>query len=153
MTQKKPQIPLTDMLNAIDRNDLGFYDRLDEEQKKAFSAWMAMRYASSGSRNALHYLLMVNGIVNVDFNSLRKHPGLQWRLLAACGVGRSERHPWIAPGKRGKKDPVMEFLQTCYPEMKPDDLKVFRSMLGKEDIQEMAENQGLDRKAVRELVK
>ena len=44
---KKPQIPLAEVMKAIDKKDRGWYNRLSAEQKKAFSAWMMMRYASS----------------------------------------------------------------------------------------------------------
>ena len=44
---KKPQIPLQEVMKAIDKKDRGWYNRLDAERKKAFSPWMMMRYASS----------------------------------------------------------------------------------------------------------
>ena len=42
---KKPQIPLADVMLAIDRKRRDWYDGLTDEQVKAFSAWMMMRYA------------------------------------------------------------------------------------------------------------
>ena len=44
---KKPQIPLKDVMAAIDKKDRNFYNRLNDDQRKAFSAWMMMRYCSS----------------------------------------------------------------------------------------------------------
>ena len=41
---KKPQIPLKDIMAAIDKKDRNFYNNLSHEGKKAFSAWMMMRY-------------------------------------------------------------------------------------------------------------
>ena len=88
MAKKSAKIPLRTMLQAIDTNDFDFYSRLDKEQRKAFSPWLAMRYASSASgMAAYHYLIMVNHIVNVDFSVFKKHPELQWKLLAVCGQG------------------------------------------------------------------
>ena len=60
---KKPQIPLNDVMLAIDRKNKSWYDNLSDEQKKAFSAWMMMRYASSvQGGNAASYLFMVNEV-------------------------------------------------------------------------------------------
>ena len=72
---KKPQIPLADVMLGIDRKNRSWYDNLSDEQKKAFSAWMMMRYASSvqGS-HAASYLFMVNECVNKNFMDLSKHP-------------------------------------------------------------------------------
>ena len=66
---KKVQIPLKEMLSALDNNDFDFYTRLSDEEKKVFSPWLAMRYASAAQGNlSSHYLLMVNDIVNVNFS-------------------------------------------------------------------------------------
>lgn len=150
---RAPSIPLRDMLKAIDTNNLGFLDSQPPELQKSFSPWMAMRYASSSSRNASHYLLMVNGIVNVDFNTLRGHPGLQWRLLAVCGTGVTENHPWIPPGRSARKDRVVEFLRGCYPHAKTCDLEVMRDLLTPDDLRELAVGQGMDDKSIKELLK
>lgn len=151
--KKKPQIPLRDMLNAIDRNDLGFLDRLNDEQRNAFSSWTAMRFASSSPRAPEHHLLMVNGIVNVDFNTLRGHPGLQWRLLAVCGTGTAQQHPWIPPGKRGKKNSREGFLREHWPELGDQDITTLAVSLSDHEIRELAMDQGLDDQTIREILK
>ena len=35
---KAPQIPLTEVMKAIDKKDRGWYNKLSDEKKKAFSA-------------------------------------------------------------------------------------------------------------------
>ena len=54
MTDK---IPLNDVLNAIDRRDYNWYSNLPDEQKKKWSSWLFLRYASSvkgsGAEDAL----------------------------------------------------------------------------------------------------
>ena len=47
VAKKTPAIPLKDVMSALDKKDKNFYNRLTSEQKKAFSAWMMMRYSSS----------------------------------------------------------------------------------------------------------
>ena len=61
---KKPQIPLAEVMRAIDKKDRGWYNKLTPEQKKAFSPWMMMRYASSvQGKLAGHYLVMINDLL------------------------------------------------------------------------------------------
>lgn len=153
-SKKTAQIPLREMLQALDRNDIGFYSRLNEDERKAWSAWMTMRYASSATgADAYHYLLMTNSLVNVDFNTIRKHPQLQWMLLSICGKGSNAFHPWIAPGKKKKKDKIVDFLRTRYPDRKTKDLRLMADLLSTEELRIIAEDAGLDDKVVKELLK
>ena len=71
---KKPQIPLAEVMKAIDKKDRDWYNKLNAEQKKAFSPWMMMRYASSVQGNASDYVWMVNELVNHKFTDVSKHP-------------------------------------------------------------------------------
>lgn len=154
MAKKPAKIPLKDMLGAIDRNDFDFYSRLDEEQRKAFSPWLAMRYASSASGvAAYHYLLMVNDIVNVDFSLLKKHPELQWKLLAVCGMGSNQYHPYIAPGKKKKKNKIEKLLHERYPTLNADELELLIEINDTEALKELARDNGLDDKEIKELFK
>lgn len=147
-------IPLRDMTNAIDTNDFGFYSRLSKEQQKGFSAWMAMRYASSATGDtAYHYLLMVNDIVNVEFNTLKHHPELQWKLLAVCGVGTPTYHPWIAPGKKKKKNKVQQFLAKIYPLLSHNEIKMLSEINTKEDLMLLAKDYGIDDKDIDKMFK
>lgn len=150
MTKK---IELSNLLRAIDTNDLSFYDRLTDEEKKEFSAWMTMRWASSSDSNPEHYLLMVNSLVNVDFSCLNNHPELQWKLVSICGTGSSNRHSWIAPPKKAKTNRVLNFLREVYPEAKNDDLEQLSGLLDKKDVEELAKSYGMSDKDIKELKK
>ena len=98
MAKKAPAIPLKDIMAALDKRDRGYYNRLTSEQKKAFSSWMMMRYASSvQGKDAAHYIYMTNELVNRDYSEVSKHPELQWLLLSACGVGKIQFHPYLKP--------------------------------------------------------
>ena len=152
--KKKASLPIKDQMQAIDRNDFDFYARLDDEHKKAFSPWITMRCASSAQGlAAYHYLLMVNDIVNVDFNLLKKHPELQWKLLAVCGQGKGVYHPWIAPIKRQKKSKLNEFLSKRYPTLSREELDLLVKINSEEDIKQLAQDMGLDEKEIKELFK
>ena len=155
MPRKPGAIPLKSMLEAIDTNDFDFYSNLTPDQKKEFSPWLAMRYASSAQGNmAPHYLLMVNDIVNSNFTELKKHPDLQWTLLAVCGCGRPTFHPWVPPGKgKRKKDKVRDLLHSRYPLLKYDDIERMLLINTEDDIRELAQDMGMDEKEIKELFK
>lgn len=155
MAKKESAIPLKTMLEAIDMNDFSFYSRLTEEQKKAFSPWLAMRYASSATGNMTpHYLLMVNDIVNSNFSDLKNHPDLQWKLLAVCGAGRPTFHPWIPPGKGKKtKSKLHEFVRTVHPSIEPKDVAMWLTLQSEDDLRQMARDFGMDEKEIKELFK
>lgn len=150
---KKPQIPLKDIMAAIDKKDRGFYNRLNDEQKKAFSAWMMMRYCSSvQGRDAANYIFMTNELVNYQFMEVSKHPELQWLLLSACGTGKIQFHPYLKPpNARKKKNKVFEFVYSIFPHMKSEDINNFIDLNTKEDLKTLAEQHGHDDKTIKEI--
>ena len=152
---KKPQIPLADVMLAIDRKNRSWYDNLNDEQKKAFSAWMMMRYASSvQGGNAASYLFMVNECVNKNFMDLSKHPELQWLLFTLCGSGKKEFHPYIKPPtSRKKKNKVAEWLSEQYPLMKADEINMLMEINDTEDFKMLAQEAGMTDKEIKELFK
>lgn len=146
-------IPLKDMLSAIDRGDKQFYSRLTPEQKKAFSPWMAMRYASAcNGKHAEHYLLMVNDLVNHHFSDLNKHPELQWQLLAVCGIGSNQFHKWIKPGKKKGKNKVQEAISKLFPNMKSDELELFEKLHAKKEIKQIFKDSGYTDKEIKAIL-
>ncbi len=152
---KKPQIPLADVMLAIDRKRRDWYDNLNDEQKKAFSAWMMMRYASSvQGGNAASYLFMVNECVNKNFMDLSKHPELQWMLFTLCGSGKKEFHPYIKPPtSRKKKNKVAEWLSGQYPLMKADEINMLMQINDTDDFKSLAKEAGMTDKEIKELFK
>lgn len=152
---KKPQLPLKNVMAAIDKKQKGWYNSLDADQKKAFSTWMMMRYASSvQGANAAHYLFMVNELVNLNYEDTYKHPELQWLLLSACGSGKIEFHPYIKPpNTRKKKDKVSEFLYEIYPHIKGDEIELLLTLNSKDDLKQLAESHGYDDKTIKEIFK
>jgi len=151
--KKKVSVPIKDQMTAIDRNDFDFYARLDDEHKKAFSPWITMRCASSaqGKFAAFHYLIMVNHNVNIEFNTIKKHPELQWKLLAACGQGSSTYHPWVAPVKKQKKSKLNTFLLKRHPTLSKEELELFVEINSEDDLKNLARDMGLDEKEIKEL--
>lgn len=152
-TKKEPAIPLKDIMAALDKKDRQFYNSLTDSQKKAFSAWMMMRYASSvQGRNAPHYVFMVNELVNKNFSDVSKHPELQWLLMSAVGSGKVEFHPYVKPpNSRKKKDKVSDFLSNIYPHLKGDEIEILVTLNSKDDLKKLAEAHGYDDKSIKDI--
>ena len=152
---KKPQIPLADVMLAIDRKRRDWYYDLTDEQVKAFSAWMMMRYASSvQGGNAASYLFMVNECVNKNFSDLSKHPELQWLLFTLCGSGKKEFHPYIKPPtSRKKKNRIAEWLSELYPLAKSDEVDLIIKLNDKADLKNLALENGMSDREIKELFK
>lgn len=154
MPKKKPALPLKPVLEAIDTRDLGFYDTLTEEEKKAFSPWILMRYVSSASSHSEYYLMMTNELVNVDFSVIVKHPKLAWKLLATCGSGQKVFHPWIAPAKKSKKkNDLKGKLQELNQRWNEQELDIFIKINDNKELREYLLDHGLEDSEIKELLK
>lgn len=153
MAKKEPAIPLKDVMSALDKKDKNFYNRLTPEQKKAFSAWMMMRYSSSvQGKDAAHYIYMTNELVNKDFMEVSKHPELQWLLLSACGVGKIQFHPYLKPpNARKKNNKLFDFIYSLYPHMKAEDINHLIDINSKEELKQLAEAHGYDDKTIKDI--
>lgn len=149
----KSTLPLKPTLSALDTHQFDYLEKLEPDLKSAFSPWVMMRYASSCSQAPAHYLLMVNSFVNVDFNTLRDHPELQWKLLCVCGMGQPLNHPWIPPGKRGKKNPAMELLREAYPTAKHSDLELLAEVSTYAELEELAHSFNWNKSDIKKLKK
>lgn len=140
--------PMLDMfkrvLPALDTRNRTLYENLTEEEMKGFSPWLVQRYLSSAesANNAIieHYLIMTNEIVNVNFSEV-KDPEMTWKLMSMVGIGKSLKHPYIAPGggKRKKKNAFKAWLSEQYPHLDDQELDIWISNLDKKSAKDMLE--------------
>jgi hypothetical protein len=140
--------PMLDMfkrvLPALDTRNRALYENLSEEEMKGFSPWLVQRYLSSAesANNAIieHYLIMTNEIVNVNFSEV-KDPEMTWKLMSMVGIGKSLKHPYIAPGggKRKKKNAFRSWLREQYPHLDDQELDIWISNLDKKSAKDMLE--------------
>jgi hypothetical protein len=146
-------VPLKDVCLAIDKRNKTFYNNLDAEQQKKFSAWLYMRYASSvdGPIFRDHYLEMVNDLVNVNFNDLTKHKELQWLLISLCGIGKKQFHPWIKPGKRKEKPKIKTWLAKAFLNLKDSELDTLIELNTIDELKDYATQQGLTDKEIERI--
>ena len=149
------KLNIKEEMRAIDAKDRRWYDSLTEEEKSKLGIWLLMRYTSNAGVKMFqeHYLEWTNEVVNVHFNKLRKHPQLQWQLLQLVGLGKPTYHPWIAPGKAGKKNKLQKWVEENYPHLNDDEVDIFISVRSKEDFIELFEEYGLDKKQIKDILK
>ena len=148
------------MLYNLDVDNKEWYEGLDSELKKTFSSYVSMRFASSVKSNKIlqeSYIESVNEFCNKYFSTIQKHEGdslLFWKLLCLCGSGQKQFHPWLkAPKGKGKKTKIFDFLQSCYPNYKNDEIETLINVLDKKEIKELAKQAGLDDKEIKLLIK
>ena len=140
--------PMLDMfkrvLPALDTRNKALYENLTEEEMKGFSPWLVQRYLSSAESANIaiieHYLIMTNDIVNVNFSEV-KDPEMTWKLMSMVGIGKSLKHPYIAPGggKRKKKNAFRTWLREQYPHLDDQELDIWISNLDKKSAKDMLE--------------
>ncbi|NBP00737.1 MAG: hypothetical protein EBU90_11520 [Proteobacteria bacterium] len=141
-------------LAAVDTRDHDFYNGLSDEEKKAFSPYILMRYTSNanGDRELQEWFLeTTNEYVNKHHWTLSKnHKELLWKLFASTGIGSKLYHPYLASSKKTKTDKFEKLLCELYPTKKLDDIKILASMMTKKDREEVFDNMGLDPKQRKE---
>jgi len=136
-------------LRAVDTRDYNFYDGLSDEEKKAFSPYILMRYTSNvqGDRDLQEWFLeTTNEYVNKHHWTLSKnHKPLLWKLFAATGVGQTMYHQYLAAGKKGKANKIEKLLCDLYPTMKLEDIKILAQMMTDADKKELFDKMGFDK--------
>ena len=154
------QIPLTKILQAIDMKDKGFYDRLSEEEKKAFNPFVLTRYASNsdGSPELCEWWLRATNIrVNKNYFDLYKHPKLQWLSLTTASPGMGTTfHRWIPHKKKDTKNTasnkILKTLRILYPAAKEDEIELLASINTKAEIKAHLKDLGYDDKQIKEML-
>lgn len=142
-------------LRAVDQKNYDFYANLTDDERKAFSPYVLMRYTASvqmPDRDIQEwYLEMTNEMVNKNHWDLSKnHKELLWKLFAATGTGVNCYHPYLAAGKKEKANKIEKLLVELYPAMKMAEIKMLAKMMDKNDIKELFDKMGFDKKQRKE---
>lgn len=156
----KSNINLNQLLYNLDIGKHDWYESLDGETKKSFSPYVTMRFASNVKANKIlqeSHIENVNEFCNKHFSLTQKHSDdslLFWKLLCLCGTGKKQFHPWLkAPKGKGKKTKLFDFVQSCYPTYKDDEIEVLLNVLDKKELRQLAKSAGLDDKEIKVLIK
>lgn len=141
-------------LNAVDSKNFNFYKNLTEEEKKAFSPYILMRYTSNAKGESWlqeWYLERTNEFVNKNFWDLSKnHKELLWNLYAGVGTGINSYHPYIAQSKKEKISKIEKLLAEIHPTYKISDIKLLASLMTEKDKEDLFDKMGFDKKQRKE---
>jgi hypothetical protein len=118
---------LFEALEAIDRKDYGYYDRLTPEQQRKFSAYMMLMWVPSvkGVYQST-YLQRTNEIANkyIFDEVVQDNPKLQWLLLCASSVGKGKQYREYVPSlsikvvklqEKAELDSVKKYFTKLHP--------------------------------------
>lgn len=143
------QVPLSKSLPAIDRKTREFYDNLEEDERKAFSSYLMLRYAASVENNnpelVAYYLLSANKRANKHMFALSRFPKLQWLMVTAVSPDMGTmRHKWLKQKKKEKnpKADVKNALLDLHPAMKEEDAEVWSKLVDKKEFKQYVRDRG-----------
>jgi hypothetical protein len=132
----------------FDKKNRGFYDELTDEEKKKFSNYLMIRWGSTvdGSADLQgFYVISCNERLNKNFFAINRHPKLQWLTCTTVSPGLgTQRHQWIAAGKKKPKNQTMKALLELYPTSKTDDLELLSTMMTKKEVDQLLRDHGND---------
>jgi hypothetical protein len=125
--------PLFAALDALDRKDYTWFDKLTDEQRKKFSSFMMTHWMSTIKSNKdlqSYYLQSVNHYANKYLlnENINKHEKLQWLMLCAASPDMGKQfHQWIPHIRQkvsmleeeAKTKEIKEYYKKIYP--KADD--------------------------------
>lgn len=150
------KLSLESVLQALDRQDLGYYNTLTDEEKKAYSPFVLMRHmASAGpqSQQAPYAVIATNELVNKGLFELGKHPELLHMLLCLTGLGKKTYRPYVgAKLAKSNTKVVDDFFMTLYPTINATELAILKSRHDKNSLRELGEDAGLSKAEIKELV-
>jgi hypothetical protein len=143
-----------EVLPAVDRRNMDFWNKMTDEQKKEFSPWLIQRWVSSsdGSDGVQEYFIQaINERVNINMKELKNHPELSWMLLASCGIRKAYRRAWIGASKGVKKDKISDFIAELYPSAGEQEIELMRIINNEEELKQVAEQMNLNRSEIKEV--
>ena len=153
MAKKKPVLGLQPVFSALDRKDRNFYRNLSDEEKKAFSPYLHLRYSSFVEESAdIHgyCVYATNEYVNKNFWEIAGNKEFAWLLLTAANPKvKSMRRKWVAVGRKSTTNKKEKLLAKLYPNLAADDIKTLATINSDIDIRELARAHGYTDKDIK----
>jgi hypothetical protein len=141
------KLNIANEMSQLDRKNRDFYRDLTPEERKKFSNYLMIRWASGvqGSRELQEfYVIATNERLNKHFFSLGKLPDLQW--LCATTVSPdlgAQRHQWISPRKREPgASSVKKQLSNLFPHFNSDEIDLLAEITTKKELAEYIRQHG-----------
>jgi len=145
-------------LEAANRKDWNFYDKLTDDEKKGFAAPVMMRWLACPSDRVgitASQLYLINNYINPDFWLSTKHPGLVWRLFCAIGTKKLTKggmnYSYIKANSR-KSHSIDNILLSINPRLGDAELTVIKSRMTRDKYINLLRDMGKQDKVIKELV-
>lgn len=136
LKQERQDFDLFAAIEAADRKDYDYFNRLSPEQQAKFSPYMMLLWMATTKNNCDKATRRVNfyankHMFNENINGRDKHPGLQWLMLCAAGTGNKQFHQWVPEIKKSVRDlkepakskDVSDYFSKVYKGCSPADIK------------------------------
>jgi hypothetical protein len=139
LKKREFKLDIWKVLEAADQCNINFMNSLTEEEKKALFPVVIMRWMSAVSNQSgmsEHYITTVNELVNVQLHDIAKHPELQWKLLALCGVGLKQRHNWIPLNRTNLTSKLDNLVLQVFPHLNELELDIVKSKFTEANLRE-----------------
>lgn len=138
------------LLGQIDKKDMLFYSKLTDEQKKAFSPLVTMRWMSGTSDE--RQLTFLNHFVNPMVFNIGNHKELLYKLMCVASSGQARRYAWMAEKSGVKKIKGLDVVMAYY-DYGVREAKSVMHLLDADDIIGMAEELGYQKEELAKLKK
>lgn len=141
------KLSIQNEMAQLDHKNREFYDSLTDEERKKFSNYLMIRWASSVQADKDFqewYLLATNERLNKHFFEINRHPKLQWLCATTVSPGMGIlRHQWIAPKKKEKGDnEVKKTLMMLLPAAKMSDIETLSKLITKKELRTLLDEHG-----------
>ena len=148
---KSDKLHIANEMRQLDRKNRNFYRDLTDEERKKFSNYLMIRWAScvEGSQDMQEfYLRSTNERLNKHFFAISRHPELQWLCATTVSPNMgTQRHNWIAPKKKeAASSAVKKQLAELFPTYKEDEIELLAKITTKKELDQYIKDHGRDLK-------
>ena len=145
------KLNIANEMRQLDRKNRNFYSELTDEERKKFSNYLMIRWAScvEGSKEMQEfYLIATNERLNKHFFNISRHPALQWLCATAISPGMgTPRHNWISPKKKeAGASGIKRQLAELFPAYKDDEIDLLAKLTTKKELDQYIRDHGRDTK-------
>jgi len=125
------------ILAAVDRRDKTFYDNLTDDERKAFSPYIMLRWVSTVNSNPVlesWYVEETNRMVNINYFTLARYPKFMWLMYSQVGSTQRIKHEYLGREFK-KKNKKLDALLRLYPAAKQADLELLSETVSDQELE------------------
>lgn len=119
------------------------------------AGWLLPQWMTGAYKDQDHAALIsrFNEVANPGWYGFQKHPELQLKLLALCGLGRKVKHKFIKPRSSPSTDKITELLSLVYPDIRQEEVELWLRQNDRDDLIDLAVRLGYQTEEQEALLK